>query len=454
VTRDADAYCALTARVLRTAGAQALVTSARLIEGFERHRESCGALDRVLPHENLPAPQEEADAGESWPEGGLDDLAFVQFTSGATSDPKGVALTHRNLCENVNAINGPQGLATTDADSAVSWLPLHHDMGFVGMALGPLYSCRPGAFLPTHLFVRRPVEWLRAISKHRATVSFAPNFAYDLCVRRVRDTDLADLDLSCWRVAGCGAEPIHAATLAAFADRFRAAGFREESFLPGYGLAEHVVAATFAPRGRRIRTDGGLVSCGVPLPGHALRIVDDSGAELPEREVGQIVLSGPSAMLGYFEGGAVSRAPFDGEWLRTGDLGYRADGELYVCGRVKDLIIANGRKIHPEDLEWGVDDVPGLRRGRTVAFGTADGAGRDRVVVVVEASGTAEAEDVAAGVRRRLADLYGVVVDDVVIAPGGTVGRTTSGKVQRALTRARYERGEISGRQPSSGLVE
>ena len=281
-----------------------------------------------------------------------------------------MALTHRNLCANVNAINGAHGLATTDADSAVSWLPLHHDMGLVGMALGPLYSARPAVFLPTHVFVRRPAEWLRAISRHRATVSFAPNFAYDLCVRRVKDLDLAGVDLSCWRVAGCGAEPIHAPTLAAFAERFRAFGFRETSFLPGYGLAEHVVAATFAPRGRPIRTDGALVSCGVPLPDHRLRIVDEHGRELPEREVGEITLAGPSVMQGYYENGALTREALCDGWLRTGDLGYLADGELYVCGRAKDLIIANGRKFHPQDLEWGVDELAGIRRGRAVAFGT------------------------------------------------------------------------------------
>ena len=263
-TRDLDAYLDLTARVLRAAHAHALVTSTALVEGFERIRAACPDL-RVVLRARVWAGRDgldRRDGLDGLDEPSLDDLAFVQFTSGATSEPKGVALTHRNLCANVNAINGPHGLATTGADSAVSWLPLHHDMGLVGMALCPLYASRPAVFLPTQAFVKRPAEWLRAISRHRATVSFAPNFAYDLCVRRVKDADLAGVDLSCWRVAGCGAEPIHAPTLAAFADRFRAVGFRETSFLTGYGLAEHVVAATFAPRGRPLRTDGELVSCG------------------------------------------------------------------------------------------------------------------------------------------------------------------------------------------------
>jgi fatty-acyl-CoA synthase len=450
-TRDLDSYFELTARVLRAARARALITSAALIEGFERVRASCPELEVVLAYEGLDGLGGR-DGLDGFEEPSLDDLAFVQFTSGATSEPKGVALTHRNLCANVNAINGPHGLATTDADSAVSWLPLHHDMGLVGMALGPLYSARPGVFLPTHVFVRRPAEWLRAISRHRATVSFAPNFAYDLCVRRVKDIDLAGVDLSCWRVAGCGAEPIHAPTLAAFAERFGAFGFRETSFLPGYGLAEHVVAATFAPRGRPLRTEGTLVSCGVPLPDHQLRIVDDAGTDVPEREVGEIMLAGPSVMRGYYQNGALTREALCDGWLRTGDLGYLADGELYVCGRAKDLIIANGRKLHPQDLEWGVDELAGLRRGRTVAFGTSDTGGHARLVMVVEPNGTVGAEQLVAGVRRRLADLYGLYVDDVVIAPSGTVARTSSGKVQRALTKARYERGEIAGRAAAPGF--
>jgi fatty-acyl-CoA synthase len=449
-TRDPGAYFELTARVLRASGARGLITSGSLVEGFERVRPACPGLDVVLAWEALSG-QDGHDGLDGFEEPALDDLAFVQFTSGATSEPKGVALTHRNLCANVNAINGPHGLATTDADSAVSWLPLHHDMGLVGMALGPLYSARPAVFLPTHVFVRRPAEWLRAISRYRATVSFAPNFAYDLCVRRVKDVDLAGVDLSCWRVAGCGAEPIHAPTLEAFAERFAPFGFRETSFLPGYGLAEHVVAATFAPRGRRLRTDGALVSCGVPLPDHRLQIVDDAGAELAEREVGEIMLAGPSVMQGYYQNGALTQEALRDGWLRTGDLGYLAEGELYVCGRAKDLIIANGRKLHPQDLEWGVDELAGIRRGRAVAFGTSDNEGRARLVMVVEPSGTVGADQLAAGVRRRMADLYGLYVDDVVVAPSGTVARTSSGKVQRALTKARYERGEIGGRPAESG---
>lgn len=461
-TTDHEAYFALTAGALRSAGARVVVTSPSLIDGFERVRAACPSLRLVLSRENLatvPAGRSVAPA--------LDDIAFVQFTSGSTSSPKGVALSHRNLCANVDAINGPNGMATTDADSGVSWLPLYHDMGLIGMALGPLYSARPGIFLTTEAFVKRPIEWLRAISTCRATVSFAPNFAYDLCTRRVKDRDLASLDLSCWRIAGCGAEPIHAPTLAAFAERFAPAGFSATSFLPSYGLAEHVLAATFPSRGRHVRVERvsstalserriaiaaadteqptcQLVSCGMALPGHRLRIVDGSGRELGERQVGEITLAGPSVMLGYYGDDELTRETIRDGWLHTGDLGYLSDGELFVCGRVKDLIIVNGRKYHPQDLEWGVDGVAGVRRGRVVAFGTGTQGERERVVMVVEPNGTVEAAALVDNVRRRIAELHGVYVDEVAVVPSGAVARTTSGKVQRAATRARYERGELA----------
>ena len=292
-------YIDLTALTLRGVGARAVVTSRGLVAQFEALRERCPQLSMVMAREDMDGPL--ADAGHS-PE--LDDVAFVQFTSGSTSMPKGVVVTHRNLSANVNAVNGPSGLATSDADSGVSWLPLSHDMGLVGMAIAPVYASRPVALMPAQTFVKRPAEWLRAITRHRATVSFAPNFAYDLCVRRVKDRDLEGLDLSSWRVAGCGAEPIHAPTLEAFAAKFAAVGFRATSFLPGYGLAEHVLAATFAPRGRPLRVEqlaGNVVaSCGSPFPDHQLRIVSDEGRTLPEREVGQIVLAGPSVVQGYY----------------------------------------------------------------------------------------------------------------------------------------------------------
>jgi fatty-acyl-CoA synthase len=465
---DLPRYLVQTAGVLRTARARAVVTTSALHDSFQTLRETCPDLALVLQRDELDwpeAPRREPDARVS-----LDDIAFVQFTSGSTSAPKGVALTHRSVAANIHAINGPAGLGVGPEDSGVSWLPLYHDMGLVGMALGTMYSRRSTVLLPPQTFIKRPATWLRAMSRHRATVSFAPNFAYELCVRRVKDRELEGLDLSCWRVAGCGAEPIHAPTLAAFAEKFRSVGFRDTSFLPSYGLAEHVLAATFPPRGRRPRVESidaaclterrvarplagdadcrpavTIVSCGSPLPGHRIRIVGENGKEARAREIGEITLAGPSVMLGYYKEDALTAQTIAGGWLRTGDLGYMANGELFVCGRAKDIIIVNGRKYHPQDLEWGVSDLAGVRRGRVVAFGLQQPGGPDRVAIVAEPSGTVTPDALVESIRRRIGDLCGLYVDDVVLVPSGAIARTTSGKVQRAATKARYQRGELAG---------
>ena len=458
-TVDLPRYFELTSAVLRTCAARAVVTTAGLAPGFDALRASCPELELVLTRDTLDA---QPASPVRLPK--LDDIALVQFTSGSTSSPKGVVLTHANLGANIDALSGPAGMAAADGDVGVSWLPLNHDMGLVGMALGAMYSARPAVLLPPSLFVRRPAEWLRTISRHRGTISFAPNFAYDLCVRRVKDADLDGLDLSCWRVAGCGAEPVHPPTLQAFARKMAPAGFRDTSFLPSYGLAEHVLAATFPPRGRAIRVQvvavqslpegtlarpaasgpsTTLVSCGSALPGHQLEIVDAEGHPVPDGEIGEIRLAGPSVMLGYYKDDALTAETIRDGWLHTGDLGYLADGELFVCGRAKDVLIVNGRKYHPQDLEWALDDLPGIRRGRVVAFGAAEDGRPDRVVLVVEPSGTVASDALTESIRRRISDLFGLYVDDVAIVPSGTVGRTTSGKVQRSLTKARYERGEL-----------
>jgi len=466
-TSDLEGYLEVTTPILRAAGARAIVTTRRLAPSFQARREVCPALSLVLCAEDFDGPALEPDRMPA-----LDDIAFVQFTSGSTSSPKGVTLTHANLSANIEAVGGPSGVAASSDDIGVSWLPLHHDMGLVGMALGALYSGRPCVLLPPETFVKRPAEWLRAISRHRGTISFAPNFAYDLCVRRVKD--LAGLDLSSWRIAGCGAEPIRAGVLAAFAEAFAPAGFRDTSFLPCYGLAEHVLAAAFPPRGRRPRIEqisakemterrialaptghGGsipLVSCGSALPGHRIRIGDEHGEPLPERWIGEILLESPSVMRGYHQQPALTARTIRRGWLHTGDLGFLSGGELFVCGRAKEIIIVNGRKYHPQDLEWAVDRLGGVRRGRVVAFGAAQPAGADRVVIVVEPSGTVPADALTDDIRREIVDLFGVYVDEVAIVRSGMVLRTTSGKVQRAATKARYERGELTRATHTPGV--
>jgi len=454
---DLSAYLEATTRVLRSCNARAVITSAALLPHIESLRAGCPDLSIVAASDSLQGP---ALTGAHIP--APSDIAFVQFTSGSTAAPKGVVITQRNLAANIAAFSS-HGVNASSDDVAVSWLPLYHDMGLVGMALGSMYISAEAVVMTPESFVKRPIEWLRTISRCRATVSFAPNFAYDLCVRRVKDADLADLDLSSWRIAGCGAEPIHAPTLAAFADKFRVAGFRETSFLPSYGLAEIVLAATMSPRGRPLRVERlladdvnvrrvathangtraetvSVVACGSALPGHTVDIFNEDGHAVPERHIGEIVLSGPSVTPGYYNDvETTARTIRDGR-LFTGDLGYLSNGELFVCGRVKDVIIMNGRKYHPQDLEWGVAELAGIRRGRVVAFGTASGAGPDRTVVVAEPSGTVPPGELTDAIRRRIVDVCGLVVDDVVLVPSGTVVRTTSGKVRRSATRMLYER--------------
>jgi len=390
--------------------------------------------------------------------------ALLQFTSGSTAAPKGVVLTHANLHANAAAIAGPHGLDAKPTDIGVSWLPLYHDMGLIGMLLSAVYTCVDTIVMSPVLFLKRPTAWLEAISTYRGTVSFAPNFAYELCLRRVKPSQIDALDLSSWRVAGCGAEPIRPDTLRAFAERFARAGFRASSFVASYGLAEHSLAVAFGRDGihedavdaqqlvhhsiavpsangstRVVR----LVGCGHALPGHELKIVDDEGRTLPERHLGSILARGPSVMQGYFEDPVATAVALRDGWLHTGDLGYLADGQLFVCGRTKDLIIRQGRKYHPPDLESAIADLPGVRSSGVVVFGVSRIDEPDEVVAVLEARASVASDDVVEQARRRVRETAGLELDRVVVTPPGTIPRTTSGKVRRAETRDRYLAGTL-----------
>jgi fatty-acyl-CoA synthase len=392
---------------------------------------------------------------------GLDRPALLQFTSGSTAAPKGVVLSHANI--DANAVAIAHGLDLKPDDVGVSWLPLYHDMGLIGMLIAAVHGCVDLIIMSPVLFLKRPTVWLEAISTYRGTISFAPNFAYELCLRRVKSSQVETLDLSSWRVAGCGAEPVRAETLRAFAAHFAPSGFKPSSYMPSYGLAEHALAVTFSRGGLKVDAvdaarlgresravpviNGApavrIVGCGRPFPGHEVRIVDEHERPLPDRHVGRIIAQGPSVMTGYFENPEATSDALRGGWLHTGDLGYMADGELYVCGRTKDLIIRHGRKYHPPDLESTIADLEGVRSSGVVVFGISRVADADEVIAVLEARASSTTVDIVDHVRRRVRETVGLELDRVVVTPPGTIPRTTSGKVRRSETRERFQAGTL-----------
>jgi 1-acyl-sn-glycerol-3-phosphate acyltransferase len=393
--------------------------------------------------------------------------ALLQYTSGSTGAPKGVVLSHANLLANIRAMHQAGRLEPSDV--FVSWLPLYHDMGLIGSWLLSLYAGIPFVVTSPVLFLTRPARWLRAISDHGGTVSGGPNFGYELCVRRIEDHELEGVDLSSWRLAFNGAEPVSPDTIARFTRRFAAFGLDPAAVTPVYGLAECSVALTVPPLGRGLRTDTvsrerlarsgravpadpggpdtvGFVACGGPLPGHDLRIVDETGSPLDERREGRVEFRGPSATSGYHRDLAATRRLVRDGWLDTGDLGYLADGELHPTGRVKDLIIRAGRNLHPSDLEEVVGSVPEVRRGCVAAFASADPTtGTERLVVLAETrlEGSRELDGLRRAVLAAATDLVGTPPDEVVLVPPGTVPKTSSGKIRRAAARQRYDEGAL-----------
>ncbi|WP_158853302.1 AMP-binding protein [Saccharothrix deserti] len=378
-----------------------------------------------------------------------DDVALIQYTSGSTSQPKGVVLEHRNLIANVRAIS--EVFALDETARVVSWLPPYHDMGLIGFILTPVHGGFPVRLMSPVHFLRNPLDWLRQVSELGATHTGGPNFAYDLCVRRARTADLSDVDLRSWRLAFNGAEPIRPRTLAAFADRFAANGFRSSAFLPCYGLAE----ATLIVSGRHWSpadgVDGrGRVDCGPVIADHDLAVVAPSSAtRAAEGDEGEIWLRGPSISRGYWNDTGQPDAELFGEldgrrYLRTGDLGYLRDGHLFVTGRSKDVVIQNGVNHHAHDLEVAaVEDEPSLRPG-AAAF-AVDGDPQELVLVVETSRRDVDAEALSARVRDRVLAATGARVDTVVLCAPRTIPRTTSGKIQRNLTRTRYVAGELGG---------
>jgi len=402
------------------------------------------------------------------------DIAFIQYTSGSTGNPKGVALTHANLLANIRAM--VQAVEATKRDVFVSWLPLYHDMGLIGAWLAPLYVGFPLVVMSPLAFLSKPLRWLQAIDHWRGTLSAGPNFAYELCLKRIDDAALAGLDLSSWRLAFNGAEAVSPDTVRRFAERFAACGLVAEAVAPVYGLAEAWVGLLFPPLGRVAPIDavrrepftrerravpaapddtGALrfVACGRPLPGHAIRIVDDSGQEVSERIEGRLEFQGPSATRGYFHNPDQTARLFHDGWLDSGDRAYSADGDVYITGRVKDIVIRGGRNLYPQEIEEAVGQVEGVRKGCVAVFGSPDpGTGTERLVVLAEAQPT-RADALALlrdAVSRAVIDAIGEPPDEIVLAPPHTVLKTSSGKVRRSACRALYEAGGVGASPPTA----
>jgi 1-acyl-sn-glycerol-3-phosphate acyltransferase len=452
------------ARILDNARAKLLVADELTLGVARLLRDHAPTVDRV----SLPSDLERVDT-ESFETAARngDDVAFLQYTSGSTGQPKGVVLTHAQVLANIRAMS--VAIEATPRDVFVSWLPLYHDMGLIGAWLGSLYVGMTLVLMSPLAFLARPARWLRRIHHHRGTISAAPNFAYETCASKLRDEEIAGLDLSSWRLAFNGAEPVRPETVRRFCERFGPCGFRREAMAPAYGLAEVAVGLAVPPAGRgpvidRVQRAAferrgeallavpddpvalEFVACGQPLPGYEIRIVDEAEHELPERREGRIEFRGPSATRGYLRNPEATQRLFRGDWLDSGDVGYLAGGDVFVTSRVKDMIIRAGRNIHPYELEEAIGELDGVEKGCVAVFGMpAPAAEGERLIVVAETALTDPNE--LTELRRRIEacaiDVLRSSADDVCLVPPHAVPKTSSGKIRRAACRELYERGQL-----------
>ena len=402
-------------------------------------------------------------AGYVRPDVAPDDLAILQFTSGSTAEPKGVMIPHRIICANHDAMIERANL--TDADVLISWLPLYHDMGLVGLLLLGMANGVDLVLGAPQDFLADPGRWMEWIHTYRGTATAGPNFSWVLAARALRRRK-ETLDLSSLRIGLNGAEPVDPATVRDYIDAGARHGLRPGAVFPAFGMAEVAIGGTFPDPMAGLRTDAvdaavleaegraepvppshetarELVKLGRVLGGMDLRIVDPAGVVLPERIVGELQIRGTSVTPGYYRNDAATQELFDDGWLRTGDLAYLVDGDLVICGRMKDLIIVGGRNVHPQDIERVAGDVEGVRAGNVIAFGVEGRHGKEGVVVVAE-SKTGDPAALADAVSVRVREAIGLPVRDVVLVAAGTLPKTSSGKLQRALCRQRYVADELS----------
>ena len=393
------------------------------------------------------------------------DIAYLQYSSGSTRFPHGVAITHHALLNNL-AAHG-HGMELQGSDRCVSWLPWYHDMGLVGCFLSPVANQVSTDYLKTEDFARRPLAWLDMISRNQGTtLSYSPTFGYDICARRMSSQTKASdrFDLSRWRVAGNGADMIRPDVMQNFVDAFADAGFKASAFLPSYGLAEATLAVSIMPPGEGIRVElveetqlsgvaagrdrpqryRALVNCGKPVRDMKVEIREEDGTPLPERAIGKLWCSGPSVMVGYFRDPDATAACMTDGWLDTGDMGYLSDGYVYIVGRAKDMIIINGRNHWPQDIEWAVEQLPGFKAGDIAAFAITTPGGEETPAVLVQCRSSDDAERVRLReeIRERVRSVTGMncVIE---LIPPRTLPRTSSGKLSRAKARNLYLNGEI-----------
>ena len=451
------------AGILNNAEAAALITS-------DETRTAATLLSGQVPSLRLVDTAERLSTGHGEPFSRGDDpeaTVFLQYTSGSTGDPKGVVITHNNLLANLKAIR--DRFAPGPSDVIVSWLPLYHDMGLIGAWLASLAFSVPAVILSPLTFLTRPQEWLWAIHHHHGTYSGGPNFAFELCLRKIPDEATEGLDLSSLRHMANGAEPVNALTIRRFTERFAGCGFRPDAMRPVYGMAENTLGLSVpvpghlpvidrirrgplarrgeaVPAGPNDATAIEVVGCGPVLHGNEVRIIGSDGHELPQRRQGRLQFRGPSATRGYFRNETKTHELINSGWHNSGDLAYITNSEIFVTGRSNDIIIRAGRNIHPHELEAAVGDIEGIRKGCVAALGIADAAaGTEGIVIIAE---TRE-EDV--GARAQLEDRVAVTAaefldtppEEVLLVPPHTVPKTSSGKLRRGAMKEAYERGGI-----------
>ena len=478
-----DSYVKNVEHIVASSGAKVLLVS-KVVRPILGSAVETGAIERMAVVESLDL---DAPRANTEPSLSPDDLCFLQYTSGSTSAPKGVQVTHGNLAANAWAIIAEALAANPDVDRGCSWLPLYHDMGLIGFVIAPLFGCIPVTFLPTLEFVKRPAYWLESLHKYQATITFAPNFAYALAARRSKDADIAGWDLSRIRVLGCGAEPIQPSTLNGFIERLAPTGIKANALLPCYGMAEATLAISFSQTvGGVLKVDAvdaaslregeakawaegsadadtrrvEIVNCGPAVPGHEVCVMDVEGNRLGDRQVGELCFKGPSVTTGYYGNPEATASSFQGEWLHSGDLGYMVNGDVFVCGRVKDMIIIHGRNYYPQDIEWLVQELEGVRKGAVVAFACQpEGESSEQLVVVAEWAGKEKpADEVLARIERAVNDVVQTEVGlrpwKVALIPAGTIPKTSSGKLQRRKTKDQFERGTLGLEGPGTESLQ